>query len=108
MQNDVLESGRFAQAVSLPDRVSGLASLEGKHRVVVHGIVRIHGQDHEVTFPAKVKVQDSRVTAAVEFVMPFVTWGMKSPSTFVLRVSDKVKLELNFAGMFLKKFTRWE
>jgi polyisoprenoid-binding protein YceI len=103
MHRDVLESDRFPQAVFLPDRVTGLASLEGEHQVVVHGVLRIHGQDHEITFPAQVRIQDGRVTARAKFVVPYVSWGMKDPSTFVLRVSDKVNLEMNFAGTFSLK-----
>jgi polyisoprenoid-binding protein YceI len=103
MHHDVLESDRFPEAVFLPDRVSGLASLEGEHQVVAHGILRIHGQDHEVTFPARVTVQEGQVTAAAQFVMPYVNWGMKDPSTFVLRVSDKVSLEMNLAGTLSSK-----
>jgi polyisoprenoid-binding protein YceI len=103
MHRDVLESDRFPQAVFLPDRVSGLASLEGEHQVVVHGVLRIHGQDHEITFPAQVRVQDGRISATAKFVMPYVSWGMKDPSTFLLRVSDKVTLEMNLAGTFSSK-----
>lgn len=103
MHNSVLESERFPQAVFLPDRVSGLEPLEGEHQVVVHGTLRIHGQDHEVTVPARVTVQDSRVTATAKLVMPYVSWGMKDPSTFVLRVSDKVNLDINLAGTLNSK-----
>lgn len=103
MHRDVLESDRFPQAVFLPDRVTGLASLDGEHQVVVHGVLRIHGQEHEITFPAQVRVQGGQVTATAKFVMPYVSWGMRDPSTFVLRVSDKVKLEMNFAGTFSSK-----
>lgn len=98
MHNSVLESDRFPQAVFLPDRVSGLESLEGEHQVVVHGALRLHGQDHEVTVPARVAVQGGRVTTTAKLVVPYVRWGMKDPSTFVLRVSDKVNLEINLAG----------
>ena len=103
MHRDVLESDRFPQAVFLPDRVSGLASLEGEHQVIVHGTLRIHGQDHEVTVPAKVAVQDGRVTATARLVVPYVSWGMKDPSTFVLRVSDKVNVEINLSGTLSSK-----
>ena len=103
MHNSVLESDRFPQAVFLPDRVSGLESLEGEHQVVVHGTLRIHGQDHEVTVPARVTVQDGRLTATAKWVVPYVSWGMKDPSTFVLRVSDKVNLEINLAGTLSPK-----
>jgi len=103
MHNGVLESDRFPQAVFLPDRVSGLEPLEGQHQVVVHGTLRIHGQDHEVTVPARVTVQDGRLTATAKLLVPYVSWGMKDPSTFVLRVSDKVNLEINLAGTLTSK-----
>lgn len=109
MHSGVLESDRFPQAVFLPDRVSGLESLEGEHQVVVHGALRLHGQDHEVTVPARVTVQDGRLTATAKLVVPYVSWGMKDPSTFVLRVSDKVNLEINLAGTLNAKrpWGRW-
>lgn len=103
MHNSVLESDRFPQAVFLPNRVSGLESLEGEHQVVVHGTLRLHGQDHELTLPARVAVQDGRVTATAKLVVPYVSWGMKDPSTFVLRVSDKVNLEITLAGTLSPK-----
>jgi len=103
MHNGVLESDRFPQAVFSPERVSGLASLEGEHELVVHGTLRIHGQDHEVTFPARVIVQDGRLTATAKLVVPYVSWGMKDPSTFVLRVSDKVNLDINLTGALTSK-----
>ena len=103
MHRDVLESDRFPQAVFLPDRVSGLEPLEGEHQVVVHGTLRIHGQDHEVTIPARVTVEDGRVTATAKLVVPYVSWGMKDPSTFVLRVSDKVNLDVSLAGTLSSK-----
>ena len=99
MHDAVLESDRFPEAVFLPDRVTGQVSMEGESQVDVHGILRIHGQDHEVTFHGKVNLQDHRVTASAKFVMPYVSWGMKDPSTFVLRVNDKVDLEMNLTGI---------
>jgi polyisoprenoid-binding protein YceI len=99
MHDAVLESDRFPEAVFSPDRVTGQVSMEGESQVDVHGILRIHGQDHEVTFHGKVNLQDDRVTASAKFVMPYVSWGMKDPSTFVLRVNDKVDLEMSLTGI---------
>ena len=99
MHEAVLESDRFPEAVFSPDRVSGQVSMEGESQVDVHGILRIHGQDHGVTFHGKVNLQDGRVTASAKFVMPYVSWGMRDPSTFVLRVDDKVDLELSLTGI---------
>src|SRR5271157_2727932 len=99
MHDAVLESDRFPEAVFSPDRITGQVSMEGESQVDVHGILRIHGQDHEVTFHGKVNLQGDRVTASANFVMPYVSWGMKDPSTFVLRVNDKVDLEMSLTGI---------
>jgi polyisoprenoid-binding protein YceI len=98
MREDVLESRRFPEAVFSPDRVTGHVSLEGEYQVVLHGILRIHGQDHEVTVPATVKVHEGKVIAIAKFVVPYVEWGMKDPSTFLLRVSDKVDVTVILVG----------
>jgi polyisoprenoid-binding protein YceI len=98
MREDVLESERFPEAVFSPDRLSGRFSLEGESQVGLHGILRIHGQDHEITVPAAVKVHEGHLIATAKFVVPYVKWGMKDPSTFVLRVSDKVDVSVSLVG----------
>jgi hypothetical protein len=34
----------------------------------------------------------------MHFVVPYVAWGLKNPSTLFLRVSDKVNIDINAAG----------
>ena len=53
-----------------------------------------------MTFHGKVNLQDGRVTASAKFVMPYVSWGRRDPITFVLRVDDKVDLELSLTELF--------
>jgi polyisoprenoid-binding protein YceI len=98
MREDVLESRRFPEAVFSPDHVTGHVSLEGENQVVLHGILRIHGQDHDVTAPATVKVHEGQIIAMAKFMVPYVEWGMKDPSTFLLRVSDKVDVAVSLVG----------
>ena len=98
MHEDVLESERFPEAVFSPDRVTGQVSLEGEFPVVVHGNLRIHGQDHEISVPATVKVHEGQLIAIAKFVVPYVKWGMKDPSTFLLRVSDNVDVAVSLVG----------
>src|SRR5271165_5711306 len=98
MHKDVLDSERFPEAVFSPDHVTGQMSLEGEYQVVLHGILRIHGQDHEVTVPVTVKVHDGQVIATAKFIVPYVEWGMKDPSTFLLRVGDKVEVAVSLVG----------
>jgi hypothetical protein len=36
--------------------------------------------------------------ATGKFIVPYVQWGMKDPSNFLLKVSDKVELDLTAFG----------
>jgi hypothetical protein len=38
------------------------------------------------------------MTATMHFVVPYVQWGMKNPSTLFLRVGDKVNIDLEAVG----------
>jgi hypothetical protein len=40
----------------------------------------------------EVEAAHGQYIATLHFVVPYVEWGMKNPSTFILRVSDKVNI----------------
>jgi hypothetical protein len=65
---------------------------------MVHGIFSIHGSDREITVPAQVERDGDHWTANVHFTVPYAKWGMKNPSTFFLKVSDTVEIDLSAAG----------
>ena len=44
------------------------------------------------------QVSNGHVTADVHFVVPYVEWGLKDPSTFILRVSKKVDITVHAVG----------
>ncbi len=95
MHKDVLESARYPEAVFTPDRVDGRFAPGGEADVQVHGIFKIHGAEHEITFQTHLQTKGDQLTAALHSVVPYVQWGMKNPSTFLLRVSDKVQLDIH-------------
>lgn len=98
MHKDILESSRYPDAVFAPDRFDGHFGPDGSADLQVHGIFKIHGTEHDVTFPMRVEMQGEQVTATTHFVIPYVKWGMKNPSNFILRVSDKVQIEIRASG----------
>lgn len=98
MHREVLESDRYPEIVFRPDRVEGKVSLSGKSSVRVHGIFSIHGADHEMTVPAEVKAAPGYWTATLRFVVPYVQWGIKNPSTLFLRVSESVDIDVTASG----------
>jgi polyisoprenoid-binding protein YceI len=98
MHDNVLESNRFPDAVFSLDRVKGQIAPTGESRVEVHGSLRIHGGEHEMTIPVSVNVLNGLVTAKAKFAVPYVAWGMKDPSNLVLRVDKTVEVEVVLIG----------
>jgi hypothetical protein len=50
------------------------------------------------SLPAKVSVENGRLIATSHFSIPYVRWGMKDPSTFILKVNKRVQVEMRVAG----------
>jgi polyisoprenoid-binding protein YceI len=98
MHKEILESARYPEAVFTPDRISGELAPRGESQLDVHGSFQIHGASHEVTFHFRVDVKSGEVVTATGFVIPYVQWGMKNPSNFLLKVSDKVEMNVQATG----------
>jgi polyisoprenoid-binding protein YceI len=98
MHKEILESARFPEINFHPDRVEGNVGTLGTSNIQVHGIFSIHGIDHELTMPVKVEVFPDHWTADTHFTIPYVKWGIKNPSTFLLRVSESVEIDVHASG----------
>ncbi|HMJ22836.1 MAG TPA: YceI family protein [Terriglobales bacterium] len=98
MHKQVLESSRYPDIVFRPDRVEGRFAALGASTVQVHGIFVIHGAEHEITIPVRVQMDAGYWTITSHFTLPYVEWGMKNPSTFVLRVDPSVDIDIQASG----------
>jgi polyisoprenoid-binding protein YceI len=94
MNQEILQSGRFPEIVFRPDRVDGKILPRGASQVQLHGIFTIHGADHEIVLPMEVQASDGQYTATGHCTVPYVKWGMKNPSTLLLRVSETVEIRI--------------
>jgi polyisoprenoid-binding protein YceI len=99
MHENVLESNRYPEAVFALNRIRGHLALEGESRVEVVGTLRIHGAEHELTVPATIKLRQDLVTATADFIVPYVAWGMKDPSNFMLHVDKTVSVHVELNGV---------
>jgi polyisoprenoid-binding protein YceI len=94
MHKNVLESAKYPEIAFAPDGLSGPVAANGDSEVEVHGVFTIHGAGHELTAKVKTHAEPGKMTATLTFNVPYVKWGMKDPSTFVLKVKDFVTIDL--------------
>jgi len=99
MHKDVLQSQQYPEVTFRPDHAEGTLTPQGESTLQVHGSFGIHGSEHELTVPVQINLTADKWNASARFVVPYVTWGMKNPSNFFLRVGDTVDIELRCAGM---------
>jgi polyisoprenoid-binding protein YceI len=98
MQEKVLESRHYPKIVFTVDRFEGRVAPEGQSNVQVHGAFSLHGSQHEMTAEVLLQVAGDQATVATHFTIPYVSWGLKNPSTLFLRVSDKVDVDIHAVG----------
>lgn len=99
MAHNILEVQRYPYVQFMPSKVSGPIHPTGRSDVQVSGSFLIHGNAHEITFPVRIQISPPDITATGKFSVPYVDWGMKNPSTFLLKVSDKVEIDLEAVGL---------
>ncbi|MFZ3214565.1 MAG: YceI family protein [Candidatus Acidiferrales bacterium] len=96
MHQQILESQKFPEITFTPQQVQGAFHPEAASQLQISGTFQLHGQTHPLT--AAISVQPSSATqlqSAVHFTIPYKDWGLKDPSTFLLRASDTVVLEID-------------
>jgi polyisoprenoid-binding protein YceI len=101
MHRDILESGKFPEIAFTPKQLKGSIAPQGSSRVEVSGQFRLHGQDHDVTLPIDVQPNGLQWRFATRITVPYVQWGLKNPSTFILRVNDKVVIDIHAVGQLV-------
>jgi len=98
MHKDILESPKYSDIVFTPQHVKGTVANEGKSTVEVEGILTMHGKSEPVTMPLEVQLQNGNGSADGSFNVKYLEWGMKNPSTFILRVNDTVQIHVHAVG----------
>lgn len=101
MHKDILESAKYPEASFTPTHVTGAITPQGDSTLQVQGVFRLHGSDHEMTLSVPVQVSGSALVAKLHFAIPYVDWGLKDPSNFVLRVSKQVEIDVTAPGKYV-------
>jgi len=102
MHKEVLESERFSEVMFRPDHLEGKVSPRGSSSVQLHGTFVIHGGEHELTVPVQAELNADHWKETAKFSVPYVSWGLKNPSGFLLKVDPVVEIDLELSGSVLK------
>ena len=98
MHKEILESHKYREITFAPLEVEGDVPPQGDSQLQVKGTFRIHGQDHEIVIPVAIHSAGSELILDTDFSVPYLSWGLKNPSTFILRASDMVQLSIHASG----------
>ncbi|MGA3343413.1 MAG: YceI family protein [Terracidiphilus sp.] len=98
MNSDVLEVARFAEVSFVPKSYQGAISAAGDSTIQVTGVFTLHGTPHDLTVPMQIHIDGAGLTAKTHFTVPYVKWGLKDPSIFILKVAKEVDIDLTLVG----------
>jgi polyisoprenoid-binding protein YceI len=101
MNKEILESEKYAEISFTPSHMSGQIVAQGRSSIQVQGVFRLHGANHEMTLTIPVETNGGEATAKLHFAIPYVDWGLKDPSNFVLRVSKQVEIDITASGQYV-------
>ena len=98
MRKEILETAKYPDVVFRPTQVEGQVGPYGASDVKLHGIWSIHGADHDFIALVHAELMGDHWKATSKFEVPYVMWGIKDPSNFLLKVKPVVGVELEMSG----------
>ena len=98
MRNDELKAPTFSTVTFAPKRYTGALAASGDSNITVDGTFTLLGTPHEISVPMQVHLSDRACKATGTFDIPYVQWGMKDPSNFLLKVGKVVTVNLTLVG----------
>jgi polyisoprenoid-binding protein YceI len=98
MHKEILETAKYQEIVFHPTQIEGRVAPAGPSDVKLNGVFSIHGADHEVSVPVHAELTGDHWTGTGKFPVPYVKWGIKDPSNFLLKVKPVVDVKVELSG----------
>jgi polyisoprenoid-binding protein YceI len=98
MNIDVLDVAHYADVSFVPKSYQGTIAASGDSTIQVTGVFTLHGTPHDLTVPMQIRIEGTALSAKTHFTVPYVQWGLKDPSIFILKVAKVVDIDLTLAG----------
>jgi polyisoprenoid-binding protein YceI len=98
MNTQVLDTAHYAEVSFVPKSYQGSIAPSGDSTIQVNGVFTLHGTAHDLTLPMQLHIDGVNLAAKGHFSVPYVQWGLKDPSVFVLKVAKEVGIDLTLIG----------
>jgi polyisoprenoid-binding protein YceI len=98
LHEQVLESARFPEIRFEAERLELRSRGADAAEVTLHGRFAIHGASRPAAVAGRVVREGDGVRVDAELRVPYVAWGLRDVSTFVLRVAPEVEVQLALRG----------
>ena len=98
MKTSVLEAQKYPEIIFTPRHAIGKLEKDGQFQAKLDGVLTIHGARHEVVTEVRGRLVGNTLTAACQFSVPYVDWGMEDPSLFFLTVAQQVEIGIATEG----------
>jgi polyisoprenoid-binding protein YceI len=98
MHKEILETAQYPEVIFRPTHIDGKVGLTGASDIKLSGVFSIHGADHDVIAQVHAELAGDHWKGTSKFEVPYVKWGIKDPSNFLLRVKPVVEVELEMSG----------
>lgn len=98
MNKDILKVDQYTTVSFAPKSYTGTISSSGHSTIQVNGIFTLLGTPHDLTIPMQIQIDGSNCTAKAHLVIPYIQWGVKSPSFMIFKAENDVALDLSLVG----------
>jgi polyisoprenoid-binding protein YceI len=98
MNSEVLDVTHYSEIIFVPQKYDGSIAATGDSTIQVSGTFTLHGTPHDLSVPMQIHIDGDALSAKTHFVVPYVKWGLKDPSVFILKVAKEVDIDLTLVG----------
>ena len=98
MHKEILQTSKYPDAIFRPAQVEGKVSLTGASDVKMRGVLLLHGGEHEIVADVHAEIAGDHWTGTAKFDVPYIQWGIKDPSNWMLKVKPVVNMEVDMTG----------
>jgi polyisoprenoid-binding protein YceI len=99
MHKEILQTGKYPDFIFRANQVEGTVTPGGSSDVKLHGVMLIHGGEHEIVAEVHAELAGDQWKGTAKFDVPYIQWGIKDPSNWVLKVKPVVSVEVDMTGV---------